>query len=136
MIRMKYLKGYCEVNESSYGPIGLEETKEIYSQFINWEMIEEAKDMALDYIDKGATLTLAVCAKDTIIYQLLFNHDNNEFEWFNHIYFDVDGHYEGGEEDLKYYFDLTSLNNGFMEDTWELKTRIKRAYPDEYNKIK
>ena len=67
---MKYLKSIYESTP-----------EEMIKSLINWELINDAKDLSLDYLDNGFTLNILVgfykTAREilTKLFTLVFNHD-------------------------------------------------------------
>ena len=122
---------YLKTFESIIKPLGMDETKRIYSPLINWEMILDLKEMSLEYLDKGARLDMSIVVKDTIIYELWFNHDGSKIEWFDRLYKNEYDEWVGNKEDIKYYINLWYQGNDGTEDCFELIYRIRGMYPDE-----
>ena len=59
-----------------------------FKNLINWEMIQEAKDLSLEYLDKGLLLRIDVFNNRHLLYQEIFSHDKSELvcRWVNNIY--------------------------------------------------
>jgi len=114
--------------------------------FINWKMIEDVKDMALEYIDDGLTLYIGfhpiityeekgIYNNDFIeLYHLLYNHNMDKFEDGDdsNLFYK----YADGVKGMSYF-----INFVFCGDTnrygliyklaLELVNRVKEAYPNE-----
>jgi len=56
-------------------------TKEIVEKKINWELIETAKDISLDYLDLGYRLCIYVFIDDILCYTQIFSHVDNSEKW-------------------------------------------------------
>lgn len=121
---MKYIKLYEEIDQSFIYQV---------SQFINWKMISDIKDMSLEYIDEGYTLHIfvfytmnnGISAKTM---RLTFNHKQSDIDWGIHR--DIEK-----KENIYYKVRLISKKAGNFilnnEKTIELVDRIKGAYPNE-----
>ena len=121
-----------------------------YSDLINWEMISDAKDMALEYIDTDLTLMISIRGTNKDVYpgnnsfticEIYYNHEKNVEYWYNQPQMhnrlngiDVYIHYE-----LNLSKDINNLvntqlhfsdRNMINELLLELIDRVKRAYPN------
>lgn len=76
---MKHLKKFNEEKEyeSIFETLNPNEVKELYSRYINWELIEDAKELSLYYLDEGLSLELYFKIDKKIIYTLYYNHHEN-----------------------------------------------------------
>ena len=72
---MKYVKLYedFEINE----------TEELFKDIINFNLIQEAKDMSLDYLDDGLTLYIGILYLDEYLYVERFSHQIDSKKWYN-----------------------------------------------------
>ena len=126
---MKYLKSINEVGSYIGHMTSSEKVKDIFTPFINWDLIEDVKDMSLEYIDLDMTLNLSVKQNDVWIYAVLFNHNMNDVTWFNVNMYNITPIQSGG--DLKYQLELcTNLFDTKVYDL-ELINRASEAYPNE-----
>ena len=77
---MKYLRG---INETTI------KSKEIFSKFINWDLINDAKELAIEFLDDGYTLSIKVgyqlnkYSHNGVIdiYRLSYSHYNDYNDW-------------------------------------------------------
>lgn len=121
---MKYIKLYEEIDQSFIDQV---------SQFINWKMISDIKDMSLEYIDNEYTLHIFVFYTmnngiSVKTMRLTFNHTQSDIDWGIHR--DIEK-----KENIYYRVRLIGKKSGDFilnnEKTIELVDRIKDAYPNE-----
>ena len=117
---MRYLKTYESVLSDSI--------KDELIKRINWELIQDAKDAALDYIDGGDTLLIYIDCGRKYFYDIEFNHSINRNEWIDD-WTDVD---LGG--DISYVIKLVNGGIGDYKNTQELRDRLNGMYPNEFIK--
>lgn len=126
---MKYLKKYklFERFEES-------DTQNVFEPYVNWDMIETLKDMSLEYLDEGMTLTLEIIYLDKSFYFMKYNHEKLNSSW-NCTFDDLtEGPYE--LEPIKpnyitYKFYLIKIGKTTVKSGHELRSRMKEAYPNE-----
>ncbi len=125
---MKYLKSYTLLNES------------FHENVLNRNLINDAKDMALEYIDMGMYLHIDVFSDERTnpnnvsmnsvwIYEVVFDHnrdisnDYNEHRKIKNILYLIQLHSPTAypSEKEKLYHNMTI----------ELRERLKMAYPNE-----
>lgn len=127
---MKYLKTFEGIE-----PIKLIE--DYLSKMINWDMIKDIKDMALEYLDDGYELGIHIknYTLDDVfhrmIYTIEYSHDRYDEDWVDlHGLFYIGDNIEyriflmidkGWPSKIKYDKDMSL----------ELISRIKEAYPNE-----
>ena len=126
---MKYLKLY----ESMATDMSRVQVEELFSPYMNWDMIADAKDMSLEYLDKGLELEMIVTVNHIIIYEMYFSHnDSNSSQWCSTNQYDVNH--------IDYYFDFSSPSNRYKsypldtsleEDLSGFLDRLKEVYPSE-----
>ena len=123
-INEKYNKWKCE---------------EVFSPLINWDMIEDIKDMSLEYLDMGYTLYLSFIylskKNEYELFNLSFNHAALNKRWYdvNEIFVKF-----LDTNKLFYRFNLkrSKFQNYYNElINNELEERILDAYPYMKNKI-
>jgi len=125
---VKYLKTYklFESNGSTES-----ELKDLFEPYINWDLIEDAKDMSLEYLDEGMRLFLEIAYDyKYYIYYMGFSNYENFSEWTTY-FLTKDSLYKIKPIDkskVRYLFRLNGSYNNFEE---ELVSRIKEAYPNE-----
>lgn len=143
---MKYLKKY-KIFELQIG-LGFEESdvQEVFEPYINWKLISDAKDMALDYLDTGMCLNLEItyneytsskfsCLdRNYMVYFMRYDHSEYKSNWmigqFNNL---TEGPYDLEPIDkskIVYKFYFVGDEKSQADD--ELQSRLKEAYPD-YN---
>jgi hypothetical protein len=117
---MKYLK-----------PYKIFESKEEYldNDSINWEVIESAKDLALEHLDDGSKLEFNIDYKSSdqyVVLSGLFSHEKDNLDWNkrNSPYTKFD------KENLIYSFQFKFSSNVKIDDSEELTNRLKEMYPD------
>jgi len=89
---------------------------------INWKMIEDVKDMALEYIDNGLTLVIFIYYKSRL-YELVYNHDIDSFKKLASFW---------SHDELRYLIELhIGEYETVINQTEELVDRVKEAYPNE-----
>lgn len=81
---MKYLKLF----EGYDGWYTEKECINLLKSNIDWNMIEDVKDMSLEYIDLGMTLNMNIRYSDynnyvNVVYFLVFDHNVNKSDWLN-----------------------------------------------------
>ena len=125
---MKHLKSY---NES----IVSQGLKDMLNDYINWKLIDDAKDMSLEYLDQGMRLTLWAdygVNKGTSkeLYSISYCHEYQNEDIINpSIYTRCYLEYGGT---VRYGMFLDDFNSGVcFEESKELVDRLKEAYPDE-----
>lgn len=97
-------------------------------------MIETLKDMSLEYLDEGMTLTLEIIYLDKSFYFMKYNHEKLNSSW-NCTFDDLtEGPYE--LEPIKpnyitYKFYLIKIGETTVKSGHELRSRMKDAYPNE-----
>jgi len=138
---MKYIKLY-----EAYKLGDEKRTEELFSSLIDWDMIENIKDMSLEYLDEGKILCIGIAYdedkkkrdpwlqyyyrspvnNDHIAY-ITFTHRNYNIKWIKFYLEDkVTSDY------ISYNFYLYKEPNGpYIRNTNELVKRIKLAYPDK-----
>ena len=129
---MRYLKIY----EDFYNQDDewIKNRKSSIDNSINWDLIQDAKDMALDYIDDGYTLDIQVIGfNGVVIYESIFNHSRDDSKYVSN-FLNVD------LSRINYYIMLYNKNGG-VDDAQRVKIqslylselgyRLNFAYPDE-----
>ena len=126
---MKYITQYNRFIKENYGE----------NPSINWELINTARDLALEYLDEGYKLCYKVYEinkyQSFIILEGSFSHDRDFFEWNR---FDKNELIDS--EKLSYSFYFAKIKIEYLSDSSYL--RIKNAcrlivselsdfYPDE-----
>ena len=127
----------------------VEEIKNIFYPIINWDMIQDIKQMSLEYLDEGLALRLSVrnggekYRNSKPIWRMQFTHRNDyhnrDFDNQHSINYRINpGNYEGwynaykGEEiNIIYNILLRSNEKRHYTETLELIGRIRDAYPNE-----
>ena len=75
---MKYLKQFNEV-------FNKEHTQKVFESIIRWDMIQDVKDMSLEYLDMNMKLYLGVCYKSKVrladLYEINYTHGLNKSYW-------------------------------------------------------
>lgn len=101
---------------------------------INWEMIEDIKDMSLEYLDEGFTLNIIIIEKSYPIVPSNF---------FINIEYNHRGEIKEGDLDkydyiseYKFGYSISLMNKSYdnpvnINKTNELMDRIRYAYPNE-----
>lgn len=129
---MKYLRS---IYESIDYP-----SKSALSQHIKWEMINDAKDMALDFLDEGYTLlieaiysTVSLRTSKTnchYVYRLIFNHKKDREYWTKQDWYVTK---KISENNLNYRIRIVKLSScSYTIDpvkTFKFLTRLRSAYP-------
>jgi hypothetical protein len=145
---MKYIKLY-KIFESSLGllddmPIDI---KDLFSNHINYDLIQEMKDLSLEYIDDGYTLYYSIYVNDGKVlnnsWKLLlnaeFNHEIDKIIY--NTYFNMDNNFNRlGKISIGYsvgisYKSITFNNEkDFQRKIYEedLLRQLKNIYPNEY----
>ena len=116
---MRYLKSINEHN------------KDYFNDLINWEMIADAKELSLDYLDQGMLFSIYVLNGGRQVYREHYSHDPNEVEkvWVDNDY----------KLDIQYKFFLSEHVKGDYirptpishEARNMLVDELKKMYPDE-----
>lgn len=116
---MKYLKAY--ESHDSFGTI-------------NWLMIEDIKDMSLEYLDDGFILGIYVySSKFGAIYRLTYCHnDGVNGHWRLK---DKNNHWDNSDKLGHIFYSILLYNisdaKHYPKESKELISRIEEAYPDE-----
>lgn len=134
---MKYIKLYEDLTN---------EIQDIFYPIINWDMIEDLKDMSLEYLDNGLELKILIgyCpTRPKLKYNILlavikFAHNNYKCMWTPHSIgsLDIDDIKIVGS-DIFYAISLieagSTVNSVINKrtETLELVGRIEEAYPNE-----
>ena len=112
-----------------------EDFEGFYTTFINWDLIADVKDMALEYIDNNMLLRITVCDKNIFIYINTFTHTTDTKKW-NPLNTTIECIDDLGSVDISYVIylrnwvsdDDRSINE---ESSNELISRLQEAYPEE-----
>ena len=137
---MRYLKSYkiFESFEES-------DVQEVFEPYINWELVRDVQEMALEYIDGGMILNLeitygkyeSVLKPPFYIYHMQYNHNSIKRTWkISGLESLTEGPYELepiDKSEMVYQFYLVDENTGLYcsDEDKELESRIKEAYPNE-----
>lgn len=138
---MKYLKIFNETLESKVFELqisGFEESdiQDVFEPYINFELIKDAQDMSLDYIDDGMTLNLEITYDDIYyFYYMRYNHSGPVSSWMvgfvNNL---TEGPYELEPIDkskIVYLFYFNGSDRKIKQEANnELESRLREAYPD------
>lgn len=119
--------------------IRLYEHKFYIDSLINWDLIKDAKDMALEYIDEGFTLYLFVLVDEKYRYNSkAFRILNLEFD---HNTFIANKDYTYSTElaikrikNMETKYEMVLMNTHYVDNPKyldELINRLKSAYPNE-----
>lgn len=129
---MKYLKTYKLFESTGFTESDI---KDVFESYINWDLIRDAQDMSLEYLDEGMKFNLEITYDDYYIYYMRFSNDANLSEWKIGMMNDLtEGPYELEPIDkskLIYQFYLTKDGLYNKSANEELESRIKEAYPNE-----
>lgn len=116
-----------------------------FESFINWDLLEDAKDMSLEYLDDGYTLVITinyrVMNKHTMpisetyhkLYTLRYNHSSSAGKWHSYLPFKLD---DVDVDKISYHIDLENrvYSRGFDKNKHEYNKniieRLKLAYKD------
>ncbi len=140
---MKHLKRF---NEDIEDPFSEEAVKEVFESYINWNMIHDAKDLALELLDKGFILNIEVDYDEEIpIYTLKFSHSLNKgkFEYFklDNTYRFPDGVYSLEPVDVElityniYFTDGSFSGTEITDEINRLEANFKSELQDRYPKM-
>lgn len=120
---MKYIKLYEAI-------LGTDEVKDKFTPYINWKMIEDIKDMSLEYLDMGLLLNITIFwnnkPRKEYLSMIKFSHNIETQTWFILSNFNKD---DFQVPSLTYLVYL--INDGYSKESVELNDRIKLAYPKE-----
>ena len=128
---MKYLKTY----ESSLDSITFDSIKEELTGLVNWELIQDAEDASLDYIDIGDTLYIYVSYGLRYFYSIEFNHSVNKNEWrraiANWMVFNTTDKLKS--DMISYVINLSKSSKHDIDyrNGDELRNLLSEMYPDE-----
>lgn len=126
---MKHISRFNQFIVEGYG----------YNQSINWNLINTAKELALEYLDEGLSLRYTVYYKrpDTPLSQFhrlanpfevlegRFSHDGDTFDW-NSPHYSEDEILDSKKLHYTFWFPL-----GNEELTDSLISQLKEIYPNE-----
>lgn len=128
---MKYIKAYEALTF-------YEVTKDKISKAINWHIIQDIKDMSLEYIDDGYVLRIVVIMQSPIgsveyaypVYCLFYDHGSADEEYdyvekFNKVNINI--------SKIRYRVNIFPRSEGFDYDrelSVELASRVMEAYPE------
>ena len=142
---MKYLKLF----EGFINRLSKEDVRSIFEPIIDWDLIQDVKDMALEYLDDYLTLVISIktprfqsasesnIVLSTSVCDERYDHQIDHISWFSILH----NHTDVEKDDLIYIFQLTPDENlnkkskyygGVHPSTEELVDRIKESYPN-YN---
>ena len=71
---MRYLKLFEDLKFNT-------ELKQRLNKIINWDLIQDAKEASLDYIDDGCTLLIYIDCGVRYFYEVEFNHSINRGDY-------------------------------------------------------
>ena len=118
---MKYIKLYESINNNK-----------LIKESINWKMVEDIKDMSLEYIDEGFVLYIDIYngfnqSGYKNVCDIKYSHDINEIKYFDNIFSSV----------IKLTYNVY-IGYGIKKSdgsnpiyTFELIRRLRQAYPNE-----
>ena len=97
---------------------------------INWNLIETAKDLSLDYLDSGHRLCIYVFADDILCYSLAFSHEANKERWTK--YFANKLNIIKNSKQLEYMVRV-DRDGGILDsdESKELHSHLELHYPNE-----
>lgn len=109
-----------------------------FKPHINWDLVNDVKDMSLEYLDSGnATLIIDFYYENKWFYGLKFNHSGERGDYVTYNVL-IPHNLKDNKISYKIYLVTTSnLQNSMEEqlvrmcDTKELISRIREAYPEE-----
>ena len=138
---MKYLKRFNESLEAR------EELIKSVHDNVNWDLVEDIKDKAIDYLDQGKSLRILIGRPTET---LCIIHHSNTSDSVNYQYGVSTSHGPTRlvtEED-RIFYTLSILDNvghqntryikrieGTLEFSDEIKRMVKIAYPEEENNV-
>lgn len=113
--------------------------EEMVGDKINWQMINMAKDLSLDYLDKGLELSIQVIASITPaagkiqVYYEHFSHKSNSTKWYKYFPEKMKIVTDGV---LQYRFSLRETNSGNPVSrcelyNYELSQKLSEIYKSE-----
>lgn len=128
---MKYIKLF-----ESKDYMDEKEIEAIFKSHINWKMIEDIKDMALEYFDNRMVLYIDISVRYNTLCSLKYSHYDNYIKWYS-VYHKEYFKDPSPNDDLRYKIVLDNsyksvnfaVNNGLTRG--ELISRVKDAYPNE-----
>ena len=124
---MKYIKLYESYKSNT---MYIDEVKDKFTPYINWKMIEDIKDMSLEYLDMGLLLNITIFwnnkPRKEYLSMIKFSHNIETQTWFILSNFNKD---DFQVPSLTYLVYL--INDGYSKESVELNDRIKLAYPKE-----
>ena len=137
---MRYLKSYKIFESFEESDI-----QDVFEPYINWELVRDVQEMALEYIDGGMILNLeitygkyeSVLKPPFYIYHMQYNHNSIKRTWkISGLESLTEGPYELepiDKSEMVYQFYLVDENTGLYcsDEDKELESRIKEAYPNE-----
>jgi hypothetical protein len=115
---MKHIRRFNQFIVEGYGT----------NQSINWDLINTAKELTLDYLDEGISLRYIVYYKPetSTTFDVLegrFSHDGDTFDW---NYYDKNAIIDS--EDLFYIFWLPLATSDINDS---LRSHLREIYPNE-----
>lgn len=113
--------------------------EEVVGDKLNWQMINMAKDLSLDYLDEGLLLNILVLSSNISdkqkfqVYWESFSHHSTSKGW--HRYFPEKMQFVS-DGIIQYRFTLKETTSGKPVSrcqlyNWELKTQLSEIYPQE-----
>lgn len=97
---------------------------------INFDLIERAKELALDYLDEGDRLIIYAFISDILIYTEIFSHDRESVSYPKYFKNRLD--IISSSDDIKYIVRLDDKKYYFeSEKTKELSSLVKEYFPTE-----
>jgi len=113
------------------------EVSSLFTPIIDWDLIADAKDMSLEYLDNNMILIICIKMNYPTLYLERFSHQEDTIRWSPiQLMIDI---YQINKNNLVYIFQLTTDDEksryyaGVIPDeTKELVDRIKESYPN-YN---
>lgn len=127
---MKYIKTFNENNSESY----------LENQSINWDLIQSAKDLALEHLDDGYELEWTVDNfqsdhRTYLVVAGVFDHNEDKIHWGEH--YDEDYVFDKDKLIYDFYFSRTKYGkvsysiDESRELTTKLNDRLIEMYPGE-----
>ena len=136
---MKYIKLYEAI-------LSTDEVKDKFTPYINWEMIEDIKDMSLEYLDNNLILDIEIfyditpkdwsTVHELTIYSMEYSHDIKSCSVDWHLIYEVVGEVIRGNIVYKVFlfkkvYQWQPNNTSVAKnETNELISRLEEAYPN------
>lgn len=131
IVNNKKYEASINPNDTSY--LSINYTYKICKPYINWNMIEDAKEISLEYLDEGYTLYINIVniATNQKIYGIMYNHDVSIGRWkITNKITNRNIHYYDNDKFIGYFFSIQKNEKSNFQYLNEFSNQLIDMYPN------